>query len=297
MTIQNIGKILSKSVKEKMFVGRRVSAEPKRSRGKDVLAFLEAEEEERRQGVSYRERTDKENIDTRLIKDLSKEEKYKSLIKSILISKDKDNIPKHKKREFTLNVGDRKMEVKYEGSKREGKRHGKGILFYTNGLSYEGEFKAGLRSGYGYSSINSGCCVSTTSRSTMGTGKVTQCRARDALRIARSSVARRRTYLRCCNAGSPFLGSSKATGFTAQELSSWPEGRSTWVCSATAFLVTKALFTEPLGRWSLVYGRVPILSLSTDEYLHLSFSTLIIIIIDRSPMFILNKSSSQKGSR
>jgi hypothetical protein len=55
------------------------------------------------------------------------------MIKNILTSKDKDF---KKKKEFVLNIGDKKMETKYEGAKREGKRHGKGTLWYNNGLSY-----------------------------------------------------------------------------------------------------------------------------------------------------------------
>lgn len=48
-----------------------------------------------------------------------------------------------------LFVGDKKMEIKYDGGKREGKRHGRGTLYYSNGLSYEGEFREGTRCGYG----------------------------------------------------------------------------------------------------------------------------------------------------
>jgi hypothetical protein len=50
----------------------------------------------------------------------------------------------------SLFVGDRKIEIKYEGAKRDGRRHGRGTLYFSNGLSYEGEFRDGLRCGYGY---------------------------------------------------------------------------------------------------------------------------------------------------
>jgi hypothetical protein len=49
-----------------------------------------------------------------------------------------------------LFVGDQKTEIRYEGAKRDGRRHGRGTLYFSNGLSYEGEFREGLRCGYGY---------------------------------------------------------------------------------------------------------------------------------------------------
>ena len=37
-----------------------------------------------------------------------------------------------------FNVGSRKNELKYEGEKKEGVRWGQGVLYYLNGLCYEG---------------------------------------------------------------------------------------------------------------------------------------------------------------
>ena len=51
-------------------------------------------------------------------------------------------------------TGNRKIEVKYEGDKKNGNREGNGILFYSNGLCYEGEFRNGLRHGFGVLKIN-----------------------------------------------------------------------------------------------------------------------------------------------
>lgn len=76
------------------------------------------------------------------------------MIKNILTKKEKEV---KKKKEFVLNIGgEQKMEVDYEGQKREGKKHGKGVVYYKNGLSYEGEFKNGQRAGYGYMLVNLG---------------------------------------------------------------------------------------------------------------------------------------------
>lgn len=35
-------------------------------------------------------------------------------------------------------VGSRRSELKYEGDKKDGTRNGQGMLYYSNGLSYEG---------------------------------------------------------------------------------------------------------------------------------------------------------------
>ena len=37
-----------------------------------------------------------------------------------------------------FSVGNRRSELKYEGEKKEGGRCGQGMLYYSNGLSYEG---------------------------------------------------------------------------------------------------------------------------------------------------------------
>ena len=98
----------------------------------------------------------------------SKEDRYKLLIKNILNLKEKENhnhsamLSREKKKTppnnnvstnfiaVPLFVGDHKTETKYEGAKRDGRRHGRGTLYFSNGLSYEGEFREGLRCGYGY---------------------------------------------------------------------------------------------------------------------------------------------------
>jgi hypothetical protein len=40
-----------------------------------------------------------------------------------------------------LNVGDRRYELRYEGTKKEQQRCGNGKLEYINGLVYQGDFK------------------------------------------------------------------------------------------------------------------------------------------------------------
>lgn len=51
-------------------------------------------------------------------------------------------------------IGNKKLELKYEGDKKNGVRNGHGILYYSNGLCYEGEFKEGYRHGYGTLKFN-----------------------------------------------------------------------------------------------------------------------------------------------
>jgi len=51
-------------------------------------------------------------------------------------------------------TGGKKLELKYEGEKKNGLRNGNGVLYYSNGLCYEGEFKDGLRHGYGTLKFN-----------------------------------------------------------------------------------------------------------------------------------------------
>lgn len=51
-------------------------------------------------------------------------------------------------------IGNKKLELKYEGEKRNGVRFGNGILYYSNGLCYEGEFRDGVRYGYGILKFN-----------------------------------------------------------------------------------------------------------------------------------------------
>ena len=70
------------------------------------------------------------------------------------------------------------MEVDYEGQKKEGKKHGKGAVYYKNGLSYEGQFKNGLRDGYGYILLNLVFSDSITSKYTTGSGNLIPFRAR-----------------------------------------------------------------------------------------------------------------------
>ena len=53
-----------------------------------------------------------------------------------------------------FTVGNKKIELKYEGEKKNGIRHGNGVLFYSNGLCFEGEFKDGCRHGYGILKFN-----------------------------------------------------------------------------------------------------------------------------------------------
>ena len=48
-----------------------------------------------------------------------------------------------------FTVGNKKIELKYEGEKKNGVRSGSGILYYSNGLCYEGEFRDGLFEGRG----------------------------------------------------------------------------------------------------------------------------------------------------
>ena len=35
-----------------------------------------------------------------------------------------------------FTIGNKKIELKYEGDKRNGQRHGNGLLYYSNGLCY-----------------------------------------------------------------------------------------------------------------------------------------------------------------
>ena len=35
-----------------------------------------------------------------------------------------------------FSVGHRRSELKYEGEKKDGARHGQAVLYYSNGLSY-----------------------------------------------------------------------------------------------------------------------------------------------------------------
>lgn len=48
-----------------------------------------------------------------------------------------------------FNVGDRRYELRYEGTKKDNMRCGRGRLEYMNGLVYEGEFKDDVRHGNG----------------------------------------------------------------------------------------------------------------------------------------------------
>lgn len=43
----------------------------------------------------------------------------------------------------------------YEGNWRQGKMHGRGKLVFANGKSFQGEFKDGVREGYGVLKLNS----------------------------------------------------------------------------------------------------------------------------------------------
>ncbi len=55
-------------------------------------------------------------------------------------------------------VGSKKQELKYDGERvsagSTAVRHGHGILYYSNGLIYEGEFDHGKRCGYGLLKFN-----------------------------------------------------------------------------------------------------------------------------------------------
>ena len=53
-----------------------------------------------------------------------------------------------------FTIGSKKIELKYDGDRKNGQRHGNGVLFYSNGLCYEGEFKEGTRHGYGVLKFN-----------------------------------------------------------------------------------------------------------------------------------------------
>ena len=53
-----------------------------------------------------------------------------------------------------FTIGNKKIELKYEGERKNGIRHGNGVLYYSNGLCYEGEFKEGVRHGYGILKFN-----------------------------------------------------------------------------------------------------------------------------------------------
>ncbi len=51
-------------------------------------------------------------------------------------------------------VGGKKIELKYEGDKKDNQRSGNGVLYYSNGLCFEGEFKNNMRHGYGILKFN-----------------------------------------------------------------------------------------------------------------------------------------------
>ena len=51
-------------------------------------------------------------------------------------------------------VGNKRLELRYEGERREGSRHGQGVLVYSNALCYEGEFRNNVRHGTGVLKFN-----------------------------------------------------------------------------------------------------------------------------------------------
>lgn len=51
-------------------------------------------------------------------------------------------------------IGTKKLELKYEGDKKNNTRWGHGVLYYSNGLCYEGQFVNGCRHGYGLLKFN-----------------------------------------------------------------------------------------------------------------------------------------------
>lgn len=51
-------------------------------------------------------------------------------------------------------VGNRRLELRYEGERRENMRSGQGTLFYSNALCYEGEFRNNVRHGFGILKFN-----------------------------------------------------------------------------------------------------------------------------------------------
>jgi hypothetical protein len=51
-------------------------------------------------------------------------------------------------------VGNKKIELKYEGERKDGKPHGNGIIYYSNGLWFEGEFRESMRHGFGILRFN-----------------------------------------------------------------------------------------------------------------------------------------------
>ena len=48
------------------------------------------------------------------------------------------------------------MEGEYQGRVKDGKLHGVGVCLYTDGSRYQGDWKAGLKSGRGTHSFASG---------------------------------------------------------------------------------------------------------------------------------------------
>ena len=51
-------------------------------------------------------------------------------------------------------VGNKRLELKYEGERKDNLRHGHGTLFYSNALCYEGEFRDNHRHGMGTLKFN-----------------------------------------------------------------------------------------------------------------------------------------------
>eukprot|EP00919_Chromeraceae_sp_WS-2016_P033968 GHVR01080458.1.p1 GENE.GHVR01080458.1~~GHVR01080458.1.p1 ORF type:complete len:106 (-),score=9.67 GHVR01080458.1:5061-5378(-) len=51
-------------------------------------------------------------------------------------------------------VGNKKIELRYEGEKKDRQRHGNGTLYFSNGLCFEGEFRKNIRNGYGILKFN-----------------------------------------------------------------------------------------------------------------------------------------------
>lgn len=51
-------------------------------------------------------------------------------------------------------VGNKKLELRYEGQKKNGQRHGTGTLYFSNGLCYDGQFRNGMRNGNGILKFN-----------------------------------------------------------------------------------------------------------------------------------------------
>lgn len=57
-------------------------------------------------------------------------------------------------RGYLIWHGSREEEVRFEGSRRNGMRWGKGKLYYRNGSMYEGDFRENARHGQGILSLN-----------------------------------------------------------------------------------------------------------------------------------------------